>query len=176
MERQPDFEDDKIRIWGPPQAGEPRPDEDDPTVMGIDWESEEIEESRTYRLRPLRQALRRLDRLLQADKERRNEPLVAMALLGPFALDTEVKILAKRHKETNDISYHIVAISLGIRHLIRPLRTVGEEEYRAKVAGFEKEWITDGPLRQGQVVTRLEWRRYEERLRQQNQSPSWEGT
>ena len=156
-DREPDFEDEKIRYWQARPEGRP---DDDPTVMRLEAESEEIEESRTYTLRPLEEAVRRIRRVLGAGREQQAGSVVAMALLGPFALDTTVKILAKRHRDSGDISYHIVAVSLGNRHLIRPLRRVAEEEYRAKVVTFEQEWVRDGPLEEGLVVTREEWQHY----------------
>ena len=52
VEREPSFEDDKIRTWTfGPDGGAPEEFEDDPTLMHVDVEREEIYESRTYRFR-----------------------------------------------------------------------------------------------------------------------------
>ena len=65
IEREPDFEDDKIR------AGTERPEEEfggvgrDPTMLGLDMERGEIYDIRTYRFRPGSEAMAYLaDRVL----------------------------------------------------------------------------------------------------------------
>ena len=58
IEREPTFEDDKIRTWSfAPQDREPSQFEGDPTLMQVDVEREEIYESRTYRFQPTPEVL-----------------------------------------------------------------------------------------------------------------------
>ena len=168
-ERGPDFEDHKIRFW---EAGsDEHASEADLTVMRLEVLTEELEESRTYRLRSRRMAMRGLERLSLATREHEAATIAIVALFSEFLHDATVKILAKRHKDNGDISYHIVATATESRHLIRPIRRVSEVEYRAKIAAFESEWVRNGPLQRGLVVSKEEWQRYQNLLPREDERP-----
>ena len=144
----------------------------------MDAETEELEESRTYRPRAPEQARRRLLRIDPEVREREAHVITTVLLFQMVFNDATVKILAKRHKDNADISYHIVATASGARYLIRLLRRVNDEEYRKKVAAFEEEWVRNGPLQRGLVVTKEEWQRYQQQLPEQGPSegPREEGS
>ena len=175
MERKPDFEDDKIRMWVHPQEGGGLPSrKEDPTVMSINLETEEIYESRTYRLRPTAENLQMIMRIASTSTpERSGFPLpLSLALAEELLRDAALKFLAKRHKDDGDISLLIATVALGDRYLVRPLRRMSEQEYRDKVDQFEAEWVSDGPLEPGFVTTLDEWRRYGQGLLPEEQKPS----
>ena len=81
IEQQPSFEDDRIRAWmSEPGAREPEQFMDDPTLMHVDADREEIYESRTYRFRTTPEVLAFLvevvtSRLAGTGAPDRNHPL-----------------------------------------------------------------------------------------------------
>src|SRR3990170_5324745 len=99
-EREPDFEDDKIRMWrARPEGGEEEFEADD-SVLSIDAETEEIYESRIYGLNPPPELLA-LGALLAVELGEGTDGSPFMASLGEIVgriADSAVKVLAKRRK------------------------------------------------------------------------------
>ena len=162
VEAAPSFEDDRIRTWtfGPGERALQGFD-DDPTLMYVDVEREEVFESRTYRFRESPEVFAFLVQMAAAQLTQAGAP--AEAIL-PFArelmLDTTYKFLAKRNKVTGTITATLVAVGGGERSLLFSQGDVGEDEYRRAVEGFEKSYLPEGVLAQPLVVTLEEWRQY----------------
>ncbi len=161
MERAPDFEDDKIRLW----RGElpvPASDKDDPTVLRVNVEHEEPYESRVYRLRPEVENFAALVSIaMRPGPGRPPLPLsLATVLSDHFIQDSLVKFLSKRHRESGDISLLIVGTALGRRFLLRPMRSFTLDDYQDKVQRFEGEWVEHGPLVRGPVIGPNDWAAY----------------
>jgi outer membrane lipoprotein-sorting protein len=121
-EHEPNFEDERIRAWlrKPKDETWERLDKD-PTVMTIDEETEEIFESRTYRLRPTPEAsCLVLDTLrVRMGEQLEQMPAVMLAQYATSMVeDTMVKFLAKRHKEDGRIAHLLEAVTDGARRLL----------------------------------------------------------
>ena len=162
VEREPSFEDDKIRTWTfDPEGAHTKEFEDDPTLMHVDVEREEIYESRTYRFRDDPAVFAFLVEMAAAQLHQAGAPPEAVI---PFArdlmLDTTYKFLAKRDKEDGRITATLVAVGGGERCLLRQVDNVEEEDYRQAVRAFETEFLPPGLLDPPLVVTLEEWRRY----------------
>jgi hypothetical protein len=163
-EREPDFEDDKMRAWlRKPQEENWEGLGEDPTVMTIEEETEEIFESRTYHLRPTPEAyLLALD-VLRATMDpqmlRLPPELLADRVVG-MVDDTMIKFLAKRRKEDGRITHILVAITGGSRRLLDQGDWVEEDQYRKTVDCFEELPLSKAILTQPAVVTLDDWRRY----------------
>ena len=161
FEREPDFEDEKIRAWS--AKSEDQKGEEDPTVLSLDVEKEEVFESRTYCFRPTRKALFYLINSLVSQCEEDEldfepEEIVRGAL--ELLADASFKFLAKRRKEDGLISSILVAVALGARKLLWREEWVEEAEYRRTVRAFERHFLPQGILTPPQVITLEEWRRY----------------
>lgn len=163
-EREPDFEDEKIRLW---RAAKDQPldaGERDPTTLDINAETEEIYESRTYGMRfspeifglflqSLGERVGDLDDSLLPELLQRLEISLAEA---------SIKILAKRCKQDGRITYLIVGLSPEKRTLLTREELVRESVYRKRVSNFEHDMLRSGIVPEPMVVTLKEWRRYTE--------------
>lgn len=141
-EREPDFEDDKVRA-SQARSKEPHWEDmdKDPTVIAIDEETEEVFESRVYRirthpetfgavLRMLWQRLRSLGADLRLDE--------AVDQAANVVDEPSVKFLAKRRKEDGRITYLLVGISPESRRIMDRRELVEETDYRKAVEAFEE--------------------------------------
>jgi hypothetical protein len=165
-EREPDFEDSKIRSWLR------RPEEHDlenldpaHTAITIDEETEEIFESRAYRFAS---GAETFSFLLGALAETMGERLIEVPPeeLAYYVTDIiesgGIKFLAKRHKEDDRITYIVVGISRYSRWLLDRQELVGKADYRQVVHKFEELFLSREILSPPVVVTLEEWRRYDE--------------
>ena len=162
VEAEPSFEDDKMRTWtfGPGERAI-QGIENDPTLMYVDVEREEVFESRTYRFRDSPEVFAFLVQTAAAQLTQAGAPTEAII---PFArelmVDTTYKFLAKRSKETGTITATLVAVGGGERCLLFRQENVDEDEYRQAVEGFETSYLPEGVLSPPLVTTLEEWRRY----------------
>ena len=162
VEAAPSFEDDRIRTWtfGPGERAI-QGFENDPTLMYVDVEREEVFESRTYRFRESPEVFAFLVRMAAAQLTQAGAPTEAII---PFArelmVDTTYKFLAKRNKDTDTITATLIAVGGGERSLLFSQEDVGEDEYRQAVEGFEKSYLPEGVLAPPLVVALEEWRQY----------------
>jgi len=165
-EQVPDYEDEKIRTWLRKPEDRSWDDTDrDPTMMCIDDETEELFESRTYRLRPSRDTFALVLGILMQMVSDEVPPQVLVSCAEDMIDTTTVKFLAKRRKEDGRVSHLLVGIGGGLRHLLDRQEWIEEADFRAEVRRFEQSapWrdILSPPL----VVTREEWERYADGLR-----------
>lgn len=135
IEREPDFEDDKIRAW---TFGEQPPEaekfEGNPTTLSLDMEKEEIFESRTYRFRPGPEALAYFVDLVSSQKHQMElSPEEILQAARELMADITLKFLAKRRKENGLISSLLVAVRGNDRCLLSRQEWVEESEYLQKV-------------------------------------------
>ena len=162
MEREPDFEDDKIRAWtASPEDQRLEEIGRDPTMLSLDMEKEEIFESRTYRFRPGPEALAYFVDLVSSRKHQlelsSGEILqAARELMAGITL----KFLAKRRKEDGLIDSLLVAVRSDDRCLLSRQEWVEQDQYRQKVQAFEEDFLPEGILSPPLVVTLQQWRRY----------------
>jgi hypothetical protein len=166
-EYEPNFEDDKIRAWLRKPKDETWEGLDkDPAVMTIDEETEEIFESRTYRLRPTPEAFSLVLDILRVRLGEHVLDEMPPEMLADNAVgtveDTVVKFLAKRRMEDGRITHLLVAIIGGSRRLLDGQEWVEEEDYRQTVACFEQLPLSRAILSPPAVVPLEEWRRYAE--------------
>ena len=147
----PEFEDDKIRRWREPE-GESDQLRDDPTVLSIDIETEEIFESRGYGLGGGAHAQ------LTETAARMGLPVDAAL---EFGREMSFKFIAKRRRSDGLITYVFVFAGLDERHLLGREDWVREEHYRLAVAEFEADVMPSDLVSEPLVVTLEEWRRYE---------------
>ena len=164
IEREPTFEDDKIRTWSfAPQDRDPSQFEGDPTLMQVDVEREEIFESRTYRFQPTPEGLGFLVDVVAA---RLPAPGPSLEQLCDFAMslieDTTYKFLAKRDKGDGSITATLIVVGGGERSLLLQQERIDEAEYRQTVHAFETGYLPPGVLSSPLVVPVEEWRRYSE--------------
>jgi len=168
MEREPNFEDEKIRIWAA-EAGEAK-DEDfegEPTALSLDVEREEIFESRAYHFQENPDTLLYLMNLVASQQRQAGaEPALDETFQAAVRLMGEIgfKFLAKRRKKDGLITSLLVGISLGRRRLLSRQEWVEEGEYRKAVQDFEAETVGMGLLAEPQVAALEEWRRYDKNL------------
>ena len=165
-EREPDFEEEKMRAWlRKPKEVNWEGLGKDPTVMTIEEETEEIFESRTYRLRATPEAyLLALD-VLRARMGQRMLQMPPEVLAGHvvgMVEDTMIKFLAKRRKEDGRIAHMLVAITGSSRRLLDQRDWVEEDDYHRTVKCFEQLPLSQAILTQPAVVTLDDWRRYAE--------------
>ncbi|GEM_PF-3260944 len=165
MEREPDFEDNKIRMWRGDLPGV-NP-EGDPTILRVNVEHEEPFESRTYGVRRTADNVEELVQMVMSTGQEHGylPPPVLEGLAQEFVRSALLKFLAKRNKSTGEISFLMVGMVFGRRSLARPLRTLSLEGYRTKVEDFEEEWVSQGPLEAGPVVNAEDWRHYQEDIK-----------
>ena len=161
MEREPDFEDDKVSVWRREYPG--ANPQDDPTVLRVDVEHEEPYESRVYRIRPSLGNLAILSAIAAhaASGQPRFTLPVALALSETFLKEVVVKFLSKRERGTGEITLLIVGTGVGKRFLLRPLRTFTLQGYEEKVVSFEQEWVAAGLLTAGPVIGHDDWVKYQ---------------
>lgn len=161
-EREPDFEDDKIRMWRTrPEGGEEESEADD-SVLSIDGETEEIYESRSYGLNPP-PALLALRALLAVEPEEPagGSPLaVSLDEVAGRIADTALKVLAKRRKSDGRISFVVVTTGPGGRALIHRADLVSERRFRREVRKLERELLEPGLVKPPLVTLADEWQRY----------------
>jgi len=172
-EREPDFENDKIRAWlmRPSLEGPAEKDHEfegidkDPTVISINEETEEIFESRAYHFKPGPETF---SFLLGSLAKTMGEDI---AEIPPDELvdhimdmmeDTGIKFLAKRRKEDGRITFILVGISRYSRSLLDRQEWVQEADYCKAVQEFEELPLARAILSSPAVVTLEEWRRYSE--------------
>jgi len=165
-EQVPDYEDEKIRTWLRKPEDRSWDDTDrDPTMMCIDDETEELFESRTYRLRPSRDTFALVLGILMQMVSDEVPPQVLVSCAEDMIDTTTVKFLAKRRKEDGRVSHLLVGIGGGLRHLLDRQEWAEEDDYHRMVHRFEQSapWrdILSPPL----VVTREEWGRYADGFR-----------
>jgi len=172
-EREPNFENEKIRAWliGPSLEGpedkehDPEGFEKDRTVMTIDEDAEEIFESRAYHFRPSPETF---SFLLGSLAKTMGEDVVEISPeeLVDHVMDmiegTGIKFLAKRRKEDGRITYILVGIGRRSRSLLDHGELVEEARYRKAVQEFEELPLSRAILSPPAVVTLEEWRRYGE--------------
>ena len=172
-EREPDFENEKIRAWliGPSLEGPVEKEQDleglekDPTVITIDEETEEIFESRAYHFRPGPETF---SFLLGSLAKTIGEEIVEIPPqeLVDHVMDmiegTGIKFLAKRRKEDGRITFILIGISRKSRSLLDRQELVKEAGYRKAVQEFEELPLSRAILSPPAVVTLEEWRRYAE--------------
>lgn len=162
VERRPDYEDERVRAWTfEPGEREPVRPEEDPTVMHLDVEREEVFESRTYRLQPSPETLQYLVELAAStlsDLAVSREQVVRFAA-GLFH-DTTFKFLSKRNKQDGLIDSLLVAAGGGDRCLLLRQDRVQEEEYRQAVLEFETDYLPEGVLAPPLVIALEDWQRY----------------
>jgi len=163
-EREPDFEDGKMRAWlRKPQEENWEGLGEDRTVLAIDEETEEIFESRTYRLRPTLEGFSLALDILHArmgQRMLRMPPEVLANRVGGIVEDAMIKFLAKRRKEDGRIAHRLVAITGGSRRLLGRWDWVEERDYRETVLCFEQLPLFRATLSPPAVVTLEQWRRY----------------
>ena len=164
IERDPDFEDEKIRIWSAREEDQRvRKFEGDPTMLSLDIENEEIFESRTYRFRQGPGVLLYLIDLLVSRCHQGKlelDPEKAPETAAELMEETTFKFLAKRRKEDGSIRSLLVAITADRRTLLAGQEWVGETEYRQAVEEFEANFLPKGILNPPLVVALEEWRHY----------------
>jgi hypothetical protein len=146
-EREPDFEDEKMRAW----LRQPKEENweglgEDPTVLTIDEETEEIFESRTYRLRPTPEAF---SLVLDILRVRTGEQIEEMPQ----------EVLAKRRTEDGRITHLLVAVTGKSRRLLDRREWVAQEDYRQTVECFEQLPLSRATLSPPALVTLDQWRR-----------------
>ena len=162
IEREPTFEDNKIRTWSfAPQDRKPSQFEGDPTLMQVDVDREEIYESRTYRFQPTPEVLGFLVDVVAA---RLPAPAPSLEQLCDFAMalieDTTYKFLAKRDKADGTITATLIVVGGGERSLLFQQEQVSEAEFRQAVHAFETGYLPPGVLSSPLVVPLEEWQRY----------------
>ncbi len=172
-EREPDFENEKIRasLIRPPLEGRVEREHDleglekDPTVITIDEETEEIFESRAYHFKPGPETF---SFLLGSLAKMMGEDLVEIPPqeLVDHVMDmiegAGIKFLAKRRKEDGRITFILVGISRHSRSFLDRQELVEEADYRKAVQEFEELPLSRAILSPPAVVTLEEWRRYGE--------------
>ena len=172
-EREPHFENEKIRAWliRPTLEGPEGKERDleglekDPTVITIDEETEEIFESRAYHFRPGPETF---SFLLGSLAKTMGEDIVEIPPqeLVDHMMDmiegTGIKFLAKRRKEDGRITFILVGISRHSRSLLDRQEWVEEADYRKAVQEFEELSLARAILSPPAVVSLEEWRRYAE--------------
>ena len=164
IEREPVFEDEKIRTWmAKPEDRGAEVLRGDTTILSLDVESEEIYESRTYCFRRGPKALFYIIEHLvsrypegEADLDLNGVVRAAAELME----ETTFKILAKRRKEGGSISSVLVAVTPDRRSRLDRHEWREENEYRQGVDEFEAHLLSKGVLTPPLVVTLEEWRRY----------------
>jgi hypothetical protein len=161
-ERKPDFEDEKIRVWAPgPQDQERGEFKEDPTMMCLDVEHEEVFESRTYRFHASPEALQYLiGHIISQQPELRFYPEAVLQVTTKLLEDTTFKFLAKRRKEDGLITSLLIVVSDDDRCLLSRQERVEESEYRQAGHEFETCFLPPGVLTAPLIVTLEEWRRY----------------
>jgi len=165
-EREPYFEYGNTRTWLR------RPDEtrwegleEEPSLITIEEETEEIYESRTYRLKPDFQTFGLLLRLLlvrsgEEDLELPPEGLAHWAI--DIIEDTFIKFLSKRQKQDGRITCVLTGVTSDSRWLLDRAELVAENQYFNAVREFECLTLFKTVLFPPLVVTIQEWRRYGE--------------
>ena len=164
VERRPDFEDEKVRIWRV-KSENPWAErcEGNPRVMSLDLGKEEIVETRTYRFRRSPEAFLYLVKLLAS---KRSERSVELELLeGAHAVvslmeNTTLKFLAKRRKIDGLISFLLIAMTPKARRVLGRHEWVEEDIYRKSVQDLETTFLSQRVLTRPQIVTLEEWRSY----------------
>jgi len=173
-EREPDFENEKIRAWllRPSSEGLEEKEHDfeglekDPTVITIDEETEEIFESRAYHFSPGPETF---SFLLGSLAKTMGEDIadIPPQELVDHVMDmiegAGIKFLAKRRKEDGRITFILVGISRDSRSLLDREELVEEAGYRKAVQEFEELPLSRAILSPPAVVTLEEWRRYAEK-------------
>lgn len=159
-EREPDFEDDKVRIWSAKKDSHEPSSENELTTLPVDMSKEEIFESRVY---PALQhpatvmyVAERVARLEEAPNlteffEEMNEMME----------ETCMKVLSKRNKEDGRISYIVIVVGGSVRDLIERDELPDEAAYRQMIAELEEEFVGEEIVGEPSVTTSEEWRRYE---------------
>ena len=165
LEREPTFEDGKIRTWTIGPDGEnPEEIEGDPTLMYVDEEREEIYESRTYRFRESPEVFTFLAQMAAAQVARAGGPPEAvLPFVRELMVDTTYKFLAKRNKANGTITATLIAVGGGDRCLLFRQEDVREDAYRQAVEEFETSYLPEEVLAPPLVVTQEEWRQYSDR-------------
>jgi len=157
MERQPDYEDERVRQW------RARPEErrewgTDPTVMDVDLTREEIYESRVYDVH----VDHVVDLLIEEVAE---EPELAEVLLAALQVNAErdvtMRLTAKRHLADGLISFAMVGVIGRMRDLIDREDLVPEPRYRTYVEEFETAMVDGGVVDAPTVIDVEGWRSYE---------------
>ncbi|MCA9852253.1 MAG: hypothetical protein KC482_01410 [Dehalococcoidia bacterium] len=154
--RGPDFEDERIRGW------RARPEdrfgeEDDPTVMAVDADREEIFESRVYQVRA-----EYIERAMLQSVADEPSLLAAMFLLAD-ADDATFRVLAKRDKASGRLSFMMAGRIGEFRALLGKEDDVDEERFREFVGSFESDAYARGLVYPPAVVTLDQWRAYDPR-------------
>ena len=163
-ERKPDFEDGKIRTWlRGPEIDHWEGIENDPTVITIDEETEEIYESRTYRLKPGFPTFGVVMRLF-LEKQKDHPHQAAPDGVAHSATDTihstTVKFMSKRRRADGRLTYVLAVVDRGRRSLIRRGELVQEQKYSDTVREWEQTPLCSALPSSTAVMGVEEWRRY----------------
>jgi len=163
--REPDYEDEKLRFWAARKDENLPTTEDDPTVLSVDLAREEIFESRVYDVR--QDAIAAVAAQVIVDHPE-VPPEGILVTYMQSAHDSSFRILAKRDKGGQLLTWALVGVFAGRRELIARHDEEPEPIFREFVAEFEGDALEGGLVNPPAVVTVKEWRAYEQ---QQSQSP-----
>jgi hypothetical protein len=156
-EREPDFEDDRIRAWlRKPEKQDREGVDGDPTVMAVDGRTEEIFESRTYRLRLTPQSVALVLDILRSRLGERLDaipPKVLAQRVFHMVEDSAIKVLAKQRKEDGLISYLLVGMCGGTRWLLDRGEELRARGYHEAVCCLERLRLYEAILSPAIAVT-----------------------
>ena len=159
IEREPDFEDDNIRLWRTPKDQGERPD-DDETTMAVDLKREELYESRVYPLLPHPATVALVAAWLarqEAPPDQEEFLATVLAAIG----ESTLRVLTKRRRDDGRITYLVVAVGPTVRTLVERGEAADETDYRRLVAVLEDELLSPGLIGDPKVTTTEDWQRYE---------------
>ena len=158
-EREPDFEDDKIRMWQYAKDTPPPSREPDETVMDVNFQTEEIYESRSYPvLQHPASALLIAERI--AAQGRRLTPREQALLVTCVIEESSIRVLSKRRHDDGRMTYLITMVNGYGRLLVERADLGGEDEFRNSVEGLERDLAMPDLLGEPTVISADEWRRY----------------
>ncbi len=157
MERlEPEFEDDKLRIWRLASGDEPP--EQDPTVLPCDTATEELYESRVYDVEPEALLVMTVEAM---DEHQDVPPFEFVGALERGLADASFRILAKRDKSEGLVTFILVGSFAGTRTLLAREERVDEARFRAFVREFEEPALRNGLLGPPTIIDIDAWRVYE---------------
>ena len=157
-EREPDFEDDKLRIWKEPANSTERLGLDE-TVMDVNFETEEIYESRVYPLLPHPATMILLAERLASARHSPSQKDFALLLIGFAAADSSLKVLSKRNRSDGRITSQVTVVNDFGRVLIERHDLPDDDAYRGKVGELE-DLLGPALLGDPTIVTATEWQEY----------------
>ena len=161
MDREPDFEDERIRMWKMLQEPRQRPEAVDETVLAVDLENEEVYESRIYPLRPSPEmltliAVRRPEIVTAA-----GSPEDFLDAVRPIIEKSALKVLTKRSRSDGHITYLVAVAGPDVRVLLERGELPDEASFRRFVTNLEEDLLIPGVVGEPAVTPVEQWRRYE---------------